>query len=71
MARSKKNSTSDASIEKQIYDLKQLLEISKSLNSVIDFSTLIEAIPVHMHGPNENFGIAIFTKKTSTLPLSA
>ena len=47
MAKAKKNSAGDASLEKQIYDLKQLLEISKSLNSVIDFSTLIEAILPH------------------------
>jgi len=63
MARSKKNSTSDASIEKQIYDLKQLLEISKSLNSVIDFSTLIEAILYTCMGQMKTLGIAIFTKK--------
>lgn len=33
-----------ATYEKQIYDLKQLLEISKSLCSVLEFSTLIESI---------------------------
>lgn len=63
MARSKKTSTGDASIEKQIYDLKQLLEISKSLNSVIDFSTLIEAILYTCMGQMKTLGIAIFTKK--------
>jgi two-component system, cell cycle response regulator len=63
MARSKKPSTSDATTEKQIYDLKQLLEISKSLNSVIDFSTLIEAILYTCMGQMKTLGIAIFTKK--------
>lgn len=33
-----------SSYEKQIYDLKQLLEISKSLSSVLEFKTLIESI---------------------------
>lgn len=32
------------SYEKQIYDLKQLLEISRSFSSMLDFSTLIESI---------------------------
>ena len=43
MAKAKKNSAAEASLEKQIYDLRQLLEISKSLNSVIDFTSLIDA----------------------------
>lgn len=63
MPRAKKNSTSDASPEKQIYDLKQLLEISKSLNSVIDYSTLIEAILYTCMGQMKTLGVAIFTKK--------
>lgn len=63
MGKSKKNSNSEATIEKQIYDLKQLLEISKSLNSVIDFSTLIEAILYTCMGQMKTLGIAIFTKK--------
>jgi len=63
MARSKKNATSVASSEKQIYDLKQLLEISKSLNSVLDFSTLIEAILYTCMGQMKTLGVAIFTKK--------
>lgn len=33
-----------ADYEKQIYDLKQLLEISKSLCSVLDYSTVVESI---------------------------
>ncbi len=63
MPRAKKNSAGDASYEKQIYDLKQLLEISKSLNSVIDFSTLIEAILYTCMGQMKTLGVAIFTKK--------
>ncbi|HPO01803.1 MAG TPA: diguanylate cyclase DgcA [Treponemataceae bacterium] len=63
MAKSKKNSALEASSEKQIYDLKQLLEISKSLNSVIDFSTLIEAILYTCMGQMKTLGVAIFTKQ--------
>ncbi len=63
MAKSKKNAVDDAEYEKQIYDLKQLLEISKSLNSVIDFSTLIEAILYTCMGQMKTLGVAIFTKK--------
>jgi len=62
MAKSKKT-VADASAEKQIYDLKQLLEISKSLNSVIDFSTLIEALLYTCMGQMKTLGVAIFTKK--------
>ncbi|HNY16720.1 MAG TPA: diguanylate cyclase DgcA [Treponemataceae bacterium] len=63
MSKQKKNSLGDASSEKQIYDLKQLLEISKSLNSVIDFSNLIEAILYTCMGQMKTLGVAIFTKK--------
>lgn len=63
MAKSKNAGTNEASAEKQIYDLKQLLEISKSLNSVIDFSTLIEAILYTCMGQMKTLGVAIFTKK--------
>ncbi len=62
MAKSKA-SGAGASAEKQIYDLKQLLEISKSLNSVIDFSTLIEALLYTCMGQMKTLGVAIFTKK--------
>lgn len=63
MARTKRSSASEASKEKQIYDLKQLLEISRSLTSVIDFSTLIEAILYTCMGQMKTLGVAIFTKK--------
>lgn len=48
--------------EKQIYDLKQLLEISKSLNSTMDFSTLIESFLYICMGQFQTFGAALFTK---------
>lgn len=63
MPKTKKLTTRDASKEKEIYDLKQLLEISKSLTSVIDFSTLIEAILYTCMGQMKTLGVAIFTKK--------
>ncbi len=63
MPKQKKGGPGEASPEKQIYDLKQLLEISKSLNSVIDFSTLIEAILYTCMGQMKTLGVAIFTKK--------
>lgn len=63
MGKAKKTGMGETSTEKQIYDLKQLLEISKSLNSVIDSSTLIEAILYTCMGQMKTLGIAIFTKK--------
>ena len=63
MGKAKKDSSNEATFEKQIYDLKQLLEISKSLSSVIDFSTLIEAILYTCMGQMKTLGVAIFTKK--------
>lgn len=63
MTKKPKSNNNDATSEKQIYDLKQLLEISKSLNSVIDFSTLIEAILYTCMGQMKTLGVAIFTKK--------
>lgn len=48
--------------EKNIYDLKQLLEISKSLNSMIEFSRLMEAILYVVMAQMKTFGVAIFTK---------
>jgi predicted signal transduction protein with EAL and GGDEF domain len=63
MAQTKKARHVEASPEKQIYDLKQLLEISKSLSSVIDFSTLIDAILYTCMVQMKTLGVAIFTKK--------
>lgn len=63
MAKTKKTSPIEASLEKQVYDLRQLLEISKSLNSVLDYSTLIEALLYTCMGQMKTLGVAIFTKK--------
>lgn len=52
--------------EKEIFDLKQLLEISKSLNSVLEFDRLIEAILYIVMAQLKTFGAAIFTKKSFT-----
>ena len=41
-----------ADYEKQIFDLRQLLEVSKSLNSTLDYHNLIDAILVHDNGPD-------------------
>ncbi len=48
---------------KQIFDLKQLLEISKSLTSTLDYSTLIESILYICMGQMKVLGVGIFTKK--------
>lgn len=40
----KKRSSKSENYEKQIYDLKQLLEISKSLCSLLDYDNLIESV---------------------------
>ncbi|EFW39324.1 diguanylate cyclase DgcA [Treponema phagedenis] len=50
--------------EKQIYDLKQLLEISKSLNSMMEFDRLVEAILYTSMAQMKTLGAALFTKKT-------
>ncbi|UTC64385.1 sensor domain-containing diguanylate cyclase [Treponema sp. OMZ 788] len=50
--------------EKEIFDLKQLLQISKSLNSVLQFDRLIEAILYVVMAQLKTFGAAIFTKKS-------
>lgn len=50
--------------EKTIFDLGQLLEISKSLNSMLEFRQLMEAILYVVMAQMKTFGVAIFTKKT-------
>ncbi|MDR2898656.1 MAG: GGDEF domain-containing protein [Spirochaetaceae bacterium] len=52
-----------ASYEKQIFDLKQLLEISKSLSSILEYSTLIESILYTCIGQMKVLGVGIFTKQ--------
>lgn len=50
--------------EKEIFDLKQLLEVSKSLNSVLEFDRLIEAILYSVMAQLKTLGAAIFTRKS-------
>ncbi|PIE97928.1 MAG: GGDEF domain-containing protein [Treponema sp.] len=50
--------------EKEIFDLQQLLEISKSLNSLLEFNRLIESILYVVMAQMKTFGVAIFTKKS-------
>ena len=42
----KKSDGTIDSYEKKIYDLKQLIEISKGLNSTLDFNILIDSIHI-------------------------
>lgn len=49
--------------EKQIFDLQQLLEISKSLNSLIEFRRLMESIRYVVMAQMKTFRVAIFIKK--------
>lgn len=51
--------------EKRIYDLKQLLEISKSLNSLLEFTHLVEAILYVAMAQTKTLGAALFTKKNA------
>lgn len=46
--------------EKKIYDLRQLLEISKSLNSTLEFTVLIESVLLTMIGHMHTFKAGIF-----------
>ena len=50
--------------EKQIFDLKQLIEISKGLNSSLSHNTLIESILFACMGQMQLLEAAIFLKKT-------
>lgn len=49
--------------EKQIFDLKQLLEISKSLNSTLDYNILIESILYIIMGQMKVLKAALYAKK--------
>jgi two-component system cell cycle response regulator len=49
--------------EKQIYDLRQLLEVSKSLNSTLDYSILIDSILLTTMGQMKVLKAALFAKK--------
>ncbi len=50
--------------ERKIYDLKQLIEIAKGLNSTLDYNTLIESILLTCMGQMQLFKAGIFLKKT-------
>ncbi|MBU0929304.1 MAG: sensor domain-containing diguanylate cyclase [Spirochaetes bacterium] len=49
--------------EKQLFDLKQLLEISKSLNSTLDYGILIESILYIIMGQMRVLKAALYAKK--------
>lgn len=49
--------------EKQIFDLKQLIEISKSLNSTLDFHALIESILYTCMGQMKVMKAGLFTRR--------
>ena len=48
--------------EKQIYDLKQLLEISKSFSSVLEYNKVLESILYSCMGQMRTLSAALFTK---------
>ncbi len=49
--------------ERVIYDLKQLIEISKGLNSTLDYNTLIDSILLTCMGQMQLINAGIFLKK--------
>jgi diguanylate cyclase (GGDEF)-like protein len=51
------------SLEKQIYDLKELFEISKSLNSTLDFSILIDSLLLICMAQLKVFKVCLFIRK--------
>lgn len=50
--------------EKEIFDLKQLLEVSKTLNSHLEFGRVIESILYAVMAQMKTFQTAVFTKKS-------
>lgn len=60
--------TIDVEYERQLFDLKQLLEISKSLNSTLDYPTLIDSILYACMGQMKVFRAALFAKKSLDSP---
>jgi two-component system cell cycle response regulator len=50
--------------EKQLFDLRQLLEVSKSLNSMLDYHILIDAILFNVMGQMKVLKAGIFAKKS-------
>lgn len=49
--------------ERKIYDLKQLIEIGKGLNSTLDYNVLIESILLTCMGQMQLFKVGIFLRK--------
>jgi diguanylate cyclase (GGDEF)-like protein len=49
--------------EKQLFDLRQLLEVSKSLNSLLDYHILIDAILINVMAQMKVLKAGIFAKK--------
>ena len=49
--------------ERKIYDLKQLIEISKGLNSTLEYNILIDSILLTCMGQMQLFMAGIFLKK--------
>jgi hypothetical protein len=49
--------------EKQLFDLRQLLEVSKSLNSLLDYHILIDAILFNVMAQMKVLKAGIFAKK--------
>ncbi len=58
-----KISTLQEDYEKQIFDLKQLIEISKGLNSTLDFSLLLDSILFACMGQMKVFDAGVFTRR--------
>jgi two-component system, cell cycle response regulator len=54
--------------ERQIFDLRQLLEISKSLNSTLDYSILIDSILFTIMGQMKVLKAGLFAKKNLDSP---
>jgi two-component system, cell cycle response regulator len=58
-----KDSLFDLEHEKQIFDLRQLIEISKVLNSTLDYNLLLDSILFTCMGQMRVFNAGIFTRK--------
>jgi diguanylate cyclase (GGDEF)-like protein len=63
MARIFDKECSNDEYQKQIFDLQQLLEISKSLNSTLDYTILIDSILLTIMGQMQVLNAALFARK--------
>jgi diguanylate cyclase (GGDEF)-like protein len=57
------SSANVSSMEKQIYDLKELFEVSKSLNSTLDFSILIDSLLLICMAQLKVLKVGLFIRK--------